>query len=87
MAYNTNCKVYTVILRFINTINEFIILETTGSCKNSPCQNGGICTNDGSDFDCDCPDDYDDGDTCSECLYFFKIMLNLHLHIGYVIVH
>ncbi len=40
----------------------------TGPCSSSPCQNGGTCSNIGTtDFNCDCPDDYNDGDVCTQC--------------------
>ncbi len=32
-------------------------------CDSSPCKNGGICTNEGASFSCECKCDYQ-GKTC-----------------------
>ena len=49
------------------------IATASGPCSSSPCENGGTCVNVGTtDFFCNCPEDYDDGETCSECNCFIK---------------
>ena len=44
-------------------------------CLSSPCKNGGTCTNIGTtDYQCDCPDDYNDGEDCNECELIFPVV-------------
>ena len=40
----------------------FLLLEPK-PCDSSPCKNGGICTNEGESFSCQCDEDFQ-GETC-----------------------
>ena len=41
-----------------------------GPCEIFPCKNGGVCSEEGSSFSCECPKDYQ-GKTCeSKCNYY-----------------
>jgi hypothetical protein len=46
------------------------------ACRNSPCQNGAICTDTGNSYICTCPPGYS-GANCQACkISFFKCFKN-----------
>lgn len=67
-----------------------VTLRAALPCAASPCKNGGTCTNVGTgvdaDYECNCPDDYNDGDTCTICEHISDITIeSIHLvHLIYM---
>ena len=48
-------------------IANFYLALPKGPCYPNPCQNKGVCSAVGSDYECDCPPDYNDGEDCTTC--------------------
>ena len=50
----------------ISTISyEYVYLQNVNECLSSPCQHGGVCTDEVAGFSCQCPDAFT-GPTCDE---------------------
>ena len=56
-------KLRLAVLSFCNFAFPYLLLSVTDFCAESPCQNGGNCTQEGIEFSCECAEGFE-GDTC-----------------------